>query len=88
MATRKKIITKKSVKPTVKRSVASKSKGSNFWKIKFTINTIYWLIIGVAVISVALLLYSTNLQVDNIYDQIDQVNNSVSTSPTVNKSTR
>lgn len=73
MATRKKITTKKIAKPTVKRSVAKRSKGSDFWRVGFTINTVYWLVIGMAVIATALLSYNTNLQVNSIYDQIDQV---------------
>lgn len=73
MATRKKTTTKRAAKPTVRKSVASKSKGSDFWRVDFTINTVYWLIIGAAVIAAALLSYNTNLQVNSIYDQIDQV---------------
>lgn len=71
MATRKKPAKKTTKKATVKRSVAKKSSASSFWKIEFSINTIYWIAIGIAVISVAVLSYNTNQQVNDIYDQID-----------------
>lgn len=71
VATRKKTTTKKTAKATVKRSVAKKSTNKSFWKVDFTINTLYWLVIGVAVISAALFSYTTNQRVNDIYDQID-----------------
>ncbi|OGL33165.1 hypothetical protein A3F64_02970 [Candidatus Saccharibacteria bacterium RIFCSPHIGHO2_12_FULL_42_8] len=73
MATRKKTTAKKTARATVKRSVASKKTAkSNFWKVEFTINTVYWIVIGIAVISAAALSYNTNQQVNDIYDQIDR----------------
>lgn len=71
MATRKKTTTKKTAKATVKRSVAKKSSKGSFWKIEFTINTVYWLIIGIAVIAAAAFSYNTSQRVNDIYDQID-----------------
>lgn len=73
MATRKKTTVKKTAKATVKRSVASKKTAkSNFWKVEFSINTVYWIVIGIAVIAAAALSYNTNQQVNDIYDQIDR----------------
>jgi len=73
VATRKKTTAKKTAKATVKRSVAKKSTSkSNFWKIEFSINTVYWIAIGVAVIAAAAISYNTNMQVNNIYDKIDE----------------
>lgn len=73
MATRKKTTAKKTAKATVKRSVASKKTAkSNFWKVEFSINTVYWIVIGIAVIAAAALSYNTNQQVNDIYDQIDR----------------
>lgn len=71
MATRKKTTTKKTAKATVKRSVAKKSTNKAFWKVEPNINTVYWILIGVAVIAAAMLSYSTNQRVNDIYDQID-----------------
>ncbi len=71
VATRKKTTTKKTAKATVKRSVAKKSTKNGFWKVDFTINTVYWLVIGVAVVAAALFSYTTNQRVNDIYDQID-----------------
>ncbi len=71
MAQRKKTATKKTAKATVKRSVPKKTNENSFWQVKFTVNTVYWLAIGIAVVSAALFSYSTNLKVNEIYDQID-----------------
>lgn len=71
VATRKKTTTKKTAKATVKRSVAKKSTKNAFWKVDFTINTVYWLAIGIAVVAAALFSYTTNQRVNDIYDQID-----------------
>lgn len=56
---------------TKKTSSASKSAASDFWQVRFTINTVYWLIIGAAVISTALITYNTNQQINDIYDRIE-----------------
>lgn len=74
MATRKKPTAKKTAKATVKRSVAKKNPQSDFWKVEFTINTVYWLIIGAAVIAAAILTYDTNQRVNETYDQIERIN--------------
>lgn len=71
MATRKKTTTKKTAKATVKRSVAKKSTNKAFWQVEPNINTVYWIIIGVAVVAAALLSFNTNQRVNDIYDQID-----------------
>ncbi|MDO8335257.1 MAG: hypothetical protein Q7T74_00530 [Candidatus Saccharibacteria bacterium] len=71
VATRKKTTTKKTAKATVKRSVAKKSTNKGFWRVEPNINTLYWIIIGIAVVAVALLSVSTNQRVNSIYDQID-----------------
>ncbi len=74
MATRKKPTAKKTAKATVKRSVAKKNPQSDFWKVEFTINTVYWIIIGAAVIAAAILTYDTNQRVNETYDQIERIN--------------
>ncbi len=74
MATRKKPAAKKTAKATVKRSVAKKSTAkNNFWNIEFSINTVYWIAIGVAVIAAAVISYNTNMQVNDIYDRVDRI---------------
>ncbi|MBI3494376.1 hypothetical protein HY004_00120 [Candidatus Saccharibacteria bacterium] len=72
VATRKKTTTKKTAKATVKRSVAAKkSTKKAFWKVEPNINTVYWVLIGIAVVAAASLSYNTNQRVNDIYDQID-----------------
>ena len=71
VATRKKTTTKKPAKATVKKTVAKKSTTPRFWRIEFSIATVYWLAIGIAVISTAIYSYNTNQQVNELYDQID-----------------
>lgn len=66
--------TKKSIqrKAPVKKTTVRRTKATNseFWKVKFTVHTLYWLIIGLAVISTAFITYNTNLQVNEMYDQL------------------
>ena len=84
MATKKKTLTRKAAKPAVKKNVALKSSRSDFWKVDFTVNTVYWLIIGLAVIATAVWTYNTNEQITAIYDSIDQtsISDDDVTSPT------
>ena len=77
MATNKKTVTKKASakKPVVKKKVATsttKNTKSEFWNIEFNINTLYWITIGIAVISTAAWTYNTNQQISDIYDSVDQ----------------
>lgn len=72
MATRKKTTTKKSAKTTVKRTAPRKqAASSHFWKVKLTTNTLYWLLIGVAVIATALISYDTNQRINSVYDEVE-----------------
>jgi len=73
MATKKKIVAKKVKKPIVKKSIAAR-RGSSFWRIEFNVNTVYWLVIGLAIIATATWTYNTNQQISDIYDSIDQTN--------------
>jgi cell division protein FtsL len=74
MATKKKTAkTTKAASPGSKKKTISKQ-GSDFWKVQFTINTVYWLVIGLAVIATAVLTYNTNQQISDLYDSIDVSN--------------
>lgn len=91
MATTKKSAAKKPIKKMVKKPVAKKttvkrvsakkpvSVAANFWKIEFTINTVYWLVIGVAVIATAFIAVDNNQRLNAIYDQIDAENARIDT---------
>jgi|JRYG01.1.fsa_nt_gb cell division protein FtsL len=69
----KRTTVKKTRKTPAKKAVARQKKvASDFWTVKFTVNTLYWLIIGVAVVSTAFITFNTNQQVNELYDQIDQ----------------
>ncbi len=70
MATVKKKKSAQAARPTVKKSVVSK-KRNGFWRVEFNINTVYWMIIGLAVIATAVWTYNTNQQISEIYDSID-----------------
>ncbi len=86
MATKKKTVTKKTStkKPVAKKRVAARAK-SEFWNIEFNINTLYWIVIGIAVISTAAWTYNTNQQISDIYDSVDQ-SSSVSDQPIIRRS--
>ena len=75
MATQKKKVTKshKTAAQTVKKKQLSSAK-NNFWKVEFNVNSVFWLVIGLAVVATAILTYNTNLQTTAIYDSIDQLN--------------
>lgn len=89
MATTKKVVRKKTVaskatkkvtpKKTTKAAPAARKTTkavdtTSFWQVKFTINTVYWLVIGAAVISTAVITYNTHVQLNNLYDAIDAEN--------------
>jgi|JI10StandDraft_1071094.scaffolds.fasta_scaffold204026_2 hypothetical protein len=70
----KKVATKKSVPR--KSSAASASNTSDFMQTKFTEQTVYWLIIGVAVIALAAWVLSLQVQLNQMYDDIDAASSS------------
>ncbi len=77
MATKKKrTVSAKRAVPVIKKTVAKKHR-SNFWKVDFNINTLYWMAIGIAVIATAAWTYNTNQQITEIYDSIDSINSQV-----------
>lgn len=65
----KKVVAKKS--STRMSSPASASTRSDFMQTKFTEQTVYWLIIGVAVIALAAWVLSLQVQLNQMYDDID-----------------
>jgi hypothetical protein len=65
----KKSVAKKSAPR--KSSAASASSNSEFMQTKFTEQTVYWLIIGVAVIALAAWVLSLQVQLNQMYDEID-----------------
>jgi hypothetical protein len=80
VATAKKKTTAKTTrkaKTTAQKSVKSfrvAKPASPFFHFDFTIQTVYWLILGALFISVALWIASLNLRIQSLYDQIDQTN--------------
>lgn len=58
-------------KAPVHRAAAATSSRSTFMQTKFTEQTIYWLIIGVVVIALAAWVLSIQVQLNDMYDQID-----------------
>lgn len=50
-----------------------------FLHFDFTIQTVYWLILGALFISVALWVASLNLRIQDLYNEIDQTNQSITT---------
>ena len=71
MATKKKKATKSASKAINRKAVSS---GSDFWKVEFNLNTLYWVVIGLAVISTAVWTYNTNQQISELYDSIEVTN--------------
>jgi hypothetical protein len=80
MATKKRPAKKK----TAAKRVAKKQQ-SEFWTARFTFDTVAWLIIGVMVVAIAVWTYKTNLQVNEIYDQIQANNTNSNITPVSHK---
>ena len=49
-----------------------------FFHFDFTIQTVYWIILGILFISLALWVASLNMKIQDLYDQIDETNQSIS----------
>lgn len=71
--TKKKTTTKKrATKATsAKRRTVSKKKQSDFWTVKFTVETLYWLIFGVLVVAIGYWTFTTSQEVNEIYDNMN-----------------
>lgn len=57
-----------------KKSVA-RPRYTNFWSINPTINTVYWLIIGVCAVVFIVWILVLTARIQAIYDDIDHTNN-------------
>ena len=79
MATaKKKTSTKTNRKPKASaQSFRVTKPATPFLHFDFTIQTVYWLILGALFISVALWIASLNLRIQSLYDQIDLTTQSV-----------
>ena len=63
--------TKKSVKKSEPSSFKQSSEATPFMTFKPTIQTVYWLILGIVVIALGAWVMYLNGKVQDIYDQID-----------------
>lgn len=75
---RKSSTKKLSAKKTTTKSIAARQTGSSvsrpFMQTKFTEQTIYWLIIGGAVVFIAFWVLSIQVQINKMYDLVDTTN--------------
>lgn len=74
MATaKKKTTTKKRATKTAstKKRTVSKKKQSDFWTIKFTVETLYWLIFGALVVAIGYWTFTTSQEVNEIYNNMN-----------------
>ncbi|MCA9338752.1 hypothetical protein KC939_00215 [Candidatus Saccharibacteria bacterium] len=71
--TKRKTTTKKrATKATsAKKRTVSKQKQSDFWTVKFTVETLYWLIFGVLVVAIGYWTFTTSQEVNEIYDNMN-----------------
>lgn len=72
-ATKKSTARKSTAKPAARssKSSVSVSSDSQFLQARFTEQTIYWVIIGVAVLALATWVLSLQTQLDEMYNQIE-----------------
>lgn len=61
-----------------KNAQSRATKKENFMTFRITHEACYWLIFGAAVILLALWVLSVNIKLNNVYDQIDQMNDNTS----------
>lgn len=59
------------VKRTTKKQVNTSSAQPDFFEIRFSSQSLYWIIFGVASIVFALWLYTLDAKVRDLYDQVD-----------------
>jgi hypothetical protein len=66
-------------KTTKKRSATPKqtADSANFFEVRLTEQSLYWLIFGAASIAFALWLFSLDAKVRDLYDQVDANTNSM-----------
>lgn len=85
MATKKKATTKKKSAraANTRKKTVSKKQQSDFWAVKFTAETLYWLIFGVLVVAIALWTSTTASQVNEIYDNMNEQDSTVIQAPAV-----
>jgi hypothetical protein len=72
----KKAVAKKAPAKKASSRAASVSNNRAFMETRFTEQTVYWLIIGVAVIALAAWVLSLQVQLNEMYDSIDATNTS------------
>lgn len=57
----------------------------NFWTLQPTIQTVYWLLVGIAVIGTTIINFNMDLQVNSLIDRINTQNSINSVQPIVQK---
>ena len=84
MATKKTTSKKTSTKKPAHKAKASKVRSFHvappdrpFWTFIFTVQSVYWVLIGAAVLAVGIYVASLQIRVNHLYDQVD-VNSSQS----------
>ena len=85
MPTKKKSSSKKTTKKS--RSpykIRLEKETEKFWNFKFTIQSVYWILIGIGVIGTTIINFNTNAQVNDFLSEInmEQSNSAVLDAPT------
>lgn len=77
VATKKKTSTSKKSPakktPAVRHRSLARSAESPFMTFKFTQQTLYWIIIGALIVALSAWVLSLTIQIQNIYDNIDEL---------------
>ncbi len=83
----KKSSTKKAVSKTVKpkthalKHVALVKDTDNFWNVQPSIQSLYWILIGIAAIGTVIINFNTNMRVNDLLNQIESQNTAVDSRP-------
>ncbi len=86
MPTKKKSSSKKTTKkPHSPYRIRIAKETENFWDFKFSVQSLYWVLIGIGVIGTTIINFNTNAQINDFLSEInmEQSNNVVLDTPAV-----
>ena len=76
-----KVTTRKATSDEMEMRSFRRAKAEAFFTFRITRQTLYWSILCAAVLALGIWVMSINIQVQNIYDQIDAQNQSILNTP-------
>jgi hypothetical protein len=88
MPAKKRTVAKKAVtkaRPTERLSVKLKKDTDKFWSFQPSVQTVYWVLIGIGIVGTAVINFNTNMRVNELVNQIESQNAALDSTPVVKK---